>query len=387
MLEAEDIKFVFNEPVLQIGDILLMNTYHERQREKMKGCIFDHVAIYAGDAFIIEADGLGVTQSHIYSYGFKEGGHACVLRLKNGTPKQQQEIVLRVREELGKGYGVREAYNVPAYKDKEQEALSNLTFCSRLVAVAYNREGFQIVKNPYYCSPDDFLQSDLLEQVPEALQSATEEMIPTIIQTQLNRENPDTVLQEMFERYGKFYGASIQTMGDLTLEAIRHPELDDEAIRIMNEELRMFRATEETRKSWPWFDDDEQFCAHFNSIEDRLFFIMNQFLHYDKTYLPLFARNGLTASALQIYYPKSKMVARIQTGFKAVYEEAVRIRKRLADLYVMTFEQNQKAFNEFSDKYGFYRNFEYHEVITDISFIIEAALKCGFPVSDGQNIQ
>lgn len=32
MLKEDDIKYVFNEPELQIGDILLMNTYHERQR-------------------------------------------------------------------------------------------------------------------------------------------------------------------------------------------------------------------------------------------------------------------------------------------------------------------------------------------------------------------
>ena len=71
MLKESQIKYVFNEPALQIGDILLMNTYHEGQRAKMKGCVYDHAAIYAGDAFLLEADGCGVMQNHIYSYGFK----------------------------------------------------------------------------------------------------------------------------------------------------------------------------------------------------------------------------------------------------------------------------------------------------------------------------
>lgn len=380
-MKTEEIKFVFNEPVLQIGDILLMNTYHERQRRAMVGCQFDHAAIYVGDAFIMEADGLGVTQSHIYSYGFKAVEDACVLRLKEAKPKQLEGIVIRAREEMGKAYGVREAYRVLKYKDDaKQDALTNATFCSRFVAVAYNSQGFKIANNPNYCVPDDFLKSDILYPLDAPLLPATLEIISTVMKTQTNRENPDVRLQEAFEKYSELYGTSIQSMTDLMLASIHRPELDDEAVRIMNEELNLFHADEETKQNWPWFDDDAAFEQHFKAVEDRLFFLCSQFLHYDKTYLPLFARNCVTTSTLQHYYPYSKLIARIQIGFKSVYDEAVRIRERLTYLYLETRQNEREAFDGFAEKCGFYHNFIFQEPITDIGFIIKTAMQWGFPI-------
>lgn len=383
MLNSEDIHFVFDTAMLQEGDILLMNTYHERQRKRMVGCIYDHAAIYAGDAFIMEADGLGVVQSHVYSYGFKEKGHACVLRLKDTSMRKQKAIVEKAREEMGKAYGIREAYAVLEFKDNaEQKPQANTTFCSRLVASAYMSQGYRIATNPNYCAPDDFLKSDLLFSVDDAVVPATEDVIPTILKQQSERENPEIELQEAFERYSKLYGCSIQSIGDLLLAAVRHPELDEEGVRVLNEDLRLFHPEEETRNSWPWFDDDTQFKEHFRSVEDRLFFLHNQFLHYDKTYLPLFAKNGITLAMLCVYYPHCKMMARYKDGFTAVYEEAVRVRKRLADLYVDTFYEEREEFSKFIHEYGPYVNFEYHEVVTDLSFMLEAIMKYGFPHTD-----
>ena len=46
-----------NPPMLKKGDILLINTYNKRMQTRMKSS-YDHVALYAGDAFIIESDGV-----------------------------------------------------------------------------------------------------------------------------------------------------------------------------------------------------------------------------------------------------------------------------------------------------------------------------------------
>ena len=386
MLNPDDIHFVFDTSKLQVGDILLMNTYHERQRRVMAGCRFDHAAIYAGDAFIVEADGLGVVESHIFSYGFKEIEHACVLRLKDVGIRKREEIVANARGEMGKAYGIREAYAVLEYSDNpEQKAQSNTTFCSRLVAMAYFSQGFRIAANPNYCAPDDFLKSELLQIVDYAVIPATQDVITTVMRQQSHRENPDTSLQEAFERYSVLYGTSIQSMGELMLAAVSHPELDEEAVRILNEELRLFRAEEQTINCWPWFNDDDQFKEHYENIESRLFFLHNQFLHYDKTYLPQIAKGGITISALCLYYPQSRMLKSLKDGMNAVYEEAVRVRKRLADLYVDTFYENHDEFMAFVQNYGYYEDFEYREVVTDISYIIEAAMKYGFPPKVDEN--
>ena len=56
-LPREDLNYIFDTRVLEPGDILLMNTYEERLRQKL-GCKYEHAAIYLGDAHIMEANGL-----------------------------------------------------------------------------------------------------------------------------------------------------------------------------------------------------------------------------------------------------------------------------------------------------------------------------------------
>lgn len=382
MLQEGEIKFAFNEEALQVGDILLMNTYHEQQRRLMGNCIYDHAAIYAGDAFLLEADGCGVVQSHIYSYGFREANHACVLRLKDSNPQVLNDMIIGCREQLGKGFSTGEARRTLLYRDTNQEAQSNETFCSRYVATAYHSHGYSLVKNANYCAPDDFLHSDMLNAIADGIQSVAAELLPTILKNQADRENPNTVLQDAFELFSKFYGTPIQSMEELLLASIHHPEQDAEAISLLENNTKLFRAADETVESWPWFNDDEAFFDHFTTVENRLFFLTNQFLHYDNTYLPLFARNCITLSVLKMYFKNAKFLARVYQGFDAVYHEAERVRKRLCYLYIETSKRDVEAFDEFSRNYGFYHNHEFHQPVTDIGYIIQAAMQFGFPSID-----
>lgn len=192
-----------------------------------------------------------------------------------------QNLITFCREQLGKGYSVWEAKRTLTFKDTEEGPKSNETFCSRYVASAYKSQGYIIVKNAYYCEPDDFLKSDLLIKIEDAVQEVSKEMIPVIMENQSIRENPNTILQEAFDQFSKLFGGSIQSMDELLLASIHHPELDVEAINILENETQLFfKPEEETRKAWPWFDDDEAFFVNFSTPESYLFFILNQFLHY-----------------------------------------------------------------------------------------------------------
>lgn len=379
MLQEQDIKFAFNEEALHVGDILLMNTYHEKQRRMMGNCIYDHVAIYAGDAFILEADGCGVVQSHIYSYGFKETNDACVLRLKEPTTGSINDIIISCREQLGKGFSAMEARRTLQYHDTDKEAQSKETFCPRYVATAYRSQGYELVNNANYCAPDDFLHSALLISISDGVRPVSSELLPTIMKNQADRENPNTVLQEAFELFSEFYATPIQSTQELLLASLHHPEKDEEAITILENDTKLFRTKDETLESWSWFDDDDSFFAHFETVENRLFYLMNQFLHYDNTYLPLFARNCITLSVLRNYFKDSKFLARVHQGLDDIYHEAVRVRKRLATLYIESSIRDTKAFNSFTHSYGFYHNYEFHQPVTDIGFIIKAAMQFGFP--------
>lgn len=379
MLQESEIKYVFNEPVLQIGDILLMNTYHEGQRAKMRGCVYDHAAIYAGDAFLLEADGCGVMQNHIYSYGFKEAGHACVLRLKNQSLKTLQNLILDARTQLGNEFSSLEAQRTLLYKNTDKVAQSKNTFCSRYVAMIYHGQGYNITRNPFYCAPDDFPSSDLLAVVENGIQHASKEMMTTIMQKQEEREDPNIVLQQMLMRFKKLYGVAIPSVDELNRQALLHPEQDDEAIWIMEEDVKLFNFKESIKSDFPWLDDDEAFFGHFKSVESLLFFINNQFLHFDKTYLPLFARNAMVLKTISLYVPQSRFIAYMHQGADSVYQEALRVRERLADLYRETCQRNYDEFDAFVKKYGLYQGCDSYMPVVDLSFIIDFAMKYGFP--------
>lgn len=103
ILNETEIKYIFNPYVLIPGDILLMNTYEERLRDKMK-CKYEHAAIYIGDAQIMESNGAHVVMSHIYSYAFKDFEHACVLRLKNCSPVTLSDVARNARKQMRREY-------------------------------------------------------------------------------------------------------------------------------------------------------------------------------------------------------------------------------------------------------------------------------------------
>ena len=363
MLNWEDVNFIFNEPTLLIGDILLMNTYHERERQLIGGK-YDHVAMYVGDAYIIEADGLGVTMSHIYSYGFKENDHAIILRLKDRDDKRIQKVVQYARSKMGMDYGVREAFRVRDYKNSEKHDESNRTFCSRLIGQAYNYAGYKLVDNPDYCAPDDFLDSELLKKIPKPLLPKIDEVRRTFEKTQNDRENSEylTKLPETFLSFSKLYGDDIQTIDQLIRSAINHPEKDDDAVEILHMS-DIFNPQKDTKKLWPWFDKDGDFFARYPSTSDQLFFLSNQFLHFDKTYLPASKQNLIATSTVRIWFPQSKMIAAINDGFGAVLREQIRIRKRLEELYVDVFTRDRTGFEKFVEKYGFYSDFVYNDIL------------------------
>lgn len=382
MLSETEIKYVFNEPALRAGDILLMNSYHEGIRSRMNGCIYDHAAIYVGDAFLLESDGLSVTQYHIYSYGFKELDHACVLRLKNASQRELNQLVINARQQLGKGYSTRDAVSVPEYKDTDEKAHSDKTFCSRYVAKVYNSIGIDIVNNADYCEPDDFLASDKFIKLDDGLQPATEEMMRTVMQTQAEREKTDTTLLEAYQKFGKLYGESVQSFDDIQLQATKHPELDDEAIHVLVNDTKLFHFAEDFRANCAWFDNDDEFFSHFDTMEDCLFYIVNQFLHYDNTFLPMLSRNSLVLITNCIHCPHSRFMQRLRDGANADLEEAMRIRERLAYLYIEAHNRDIAAFEAFYDKFGFYRDYAKTVPVTDISFILETVMKYGFPVQE-----
>lgn len=382
IVPKEEIRYVFNEYIMLPGDILLMNTY-ESQRRLMPSCIYDHAGLYLGDTNILEADGLGVVINHVYSYAFKEKNHGCILRLKdNERPKNMQDLITWARGQLGMEYSVHEARRARKQIGIDEKCNENRTFCSRLVAQAYQQIGINIVGNPNFCSPDEILNSDKLEKLEPSLQEFSEEMCKTVMNGQEQRANSEwnTTLQELFQALGQFYNVDIHTIDQLLIAAINNPDVDEGAVKILKEQRWMISPYEQTKMIWPWFNDDDNFFSHFSSIQDALFFIRNQILHYDKTYLPIFTENNMNTFVMSRIRKDSNVLKEISRQFKCVLDEAIRVRKRLEDLYLITFDLYPDEFTIFCDTYGFERNYEYKDCVLDISKILNAILINGVDV-------
>lgn len=315
-MDREQIKYIFNPSVLKKGDILLINTYNERMHARMNSP-YDHVALYAGDAFIMESEGGGVALNHLFSYGFQDLNDAVVLRSVCDSDWIREGVIFCAKRIMGMEFGSMEAGRVPELADKEIPAISNnRMFCSRLVAQSYDKMGVQLVKNPDYCTPASFLESEALVRVENALMLATEDDLRIVEIHTKARENAENVemLVDLFQVMSKVYREDIQAMDQLVGAALNHPEKDDEAVNAMYD-TDFYRRRHEGREIF-CLNNKDAFYAKYDTLDRRVWFLLNQQLHLDKTYLPSMSANVMTFSVLAMWHPESKMIAALRDFFK-----------------------------------------------------------------------
>ena len=376
IIPKEEIKYVFNPGVLLPGDILLMNTYEERLRTKLN-CKYEHAAIYIGDAYIMEANGLHVVMSHIYSYAFREKEHAYVLRLKNCGLRISEEIARKARTQMGRDYvDAKQFRYVRSLKNTDEKDTTNNSFCSRLVAQSYAQENIRIVHNPDFCEPDDFLNSEILEPVENAVVPFTRDLEKVVMFKQNNRienemESPNS---EMFDSLSKVYNENIQDLGQVLIAAIRKPDCSDKAIEAIKASP-MFKHNESVNKEMPWFWNDDALLAAFSDDEDVLHFVYSSLNHYDNTIIPDYRELHVQLITTAYYRPDCKVAAFLRDYIKTMVEEAIECRKRLEAIYEMMKNTRLDSFNAFVAKYGPYIGYKYIENPLDISFILHDLLK------------
>jgi len=377
ILKEEEIKYIFNPNVLVPGDILLMNTYEERLREKM-GCKYEHAAIYIGDAQIIEANGA----FHLFSYAFKEREHACALRVKKCSPITLNDVARDARKQMGREYvNPRQFLHVRDLKNSDKKDYSNRSFCSRLVAKSYEEENIKLVPNPDFCEPDDFLNAPDLEPVQDAVMSISdcrnkEDIINVVLSQQKIRE--DTELNnpnaDLFKKLSELYGIDIQDLNQVIQSALNNPELDDNAIEIIKAS-GMFKHMDSIKKEMPWFFNDEDFFKHFPNVEKGMHFLYSEMNHYDHTYLPYFREFHCQLIVGSSFKPNCKLLSFLKDYIGDMVDEAIEYRKRLGHLFYEMQKRHMKEFIDFIGKYGIYAEPKYVEKPLDISFILRDMMK------------
>lgn len=380
-LPAEDLKFIFDTRVLRPGDILLMNTYEERLRNKL-GCKYEHAAIYLGDAHIMEANGLFVKMEHIYSRAFKAKDHACVLRPKSISPVTLNHIVINAHSQVGREYSTRQFVYVRDRKNSNAKDSTNRTFCSRFVAQTYASENVMIVPNADFCEPDDFLHSPLLSQVEHAIMPVDDELKKVVESQQHFREldETDSPNAELYSSLTALYNndgvttVDIQDLNQMLMTSFRYPDKDDEAIAII-QTSRMFKHIDEVKRHTPWMLDDEAFFNHYPDVDDALHFLYSHIGHYDNTIILRYQQLHVQIISLEYYFKHSKLLSFLKDTIGKMVAEAIEIRKQLEHLYEQVMQRYPEEYASFVKRYGSCNGYKYVPPILDIGFILHDIMK------------
>lgn len=307
MIDINDINFVLNPSALKKGDILIINCYDESLQKRMDSK-YTHAVLYAGDAFILESDGGGVALNHLFSYGFKAPDDVIVLRYEKAPESVFDSILFYARSTMGMEFGASEAARVPRYEMTGEGEVSNRMFCSRLVAQSYSRMGINLVNNPNYCSPASLIQSAVLVRIDNPVIPADDVIRKTVIAQEKVRENGDNVvlLYDLFKDMSTFYNKDIQTLVQLLQASLSEPGQDDEALSVIYKSDYYTRRFE--GRTFYCLNNKDAFYKKYDSFERRVWFLMNQNRHLEKTYIPCVTANVLSLTAISQLYPESKVI-------------------------------------------------------------------------------
>lgn len=183
---------------------------------------FSHAMIWV-DGTLIHSDGGGVYSQNPQRMLFTSRSQVKVLRLKKRlSPRKKGIINNYARTQILSVYSTFEAAAVVI---PWKIPMSERQFCSRLVAQCYEKAGIKIVKDANYCTPANFDNPQLFDEVHDAVREATQADIDFTKTRDVNSETQkDTV--KMITEIRKVYGKNIQTLRHVVDLVLKNPEAD-----------------------------------------------------------------------------------------------------------------------------------------------------------------
>lgn len=266
--------YIVDRSVLKQGDIILTSDKTALSLAVRLGTQgeYSHAMLWVGGT-LIHADGKGVYSSNMDRILFNDPSRVKILRLKYPlSPSNMESLTAFARAEVGKRYSVKEAVSVRLSKLRK---LTDMQFCSRLVAQAYRHIGINLVADSDFCSPHEISESNCLYSLDNYLKVATQEQIefsktPDPIQALKN----DTM--EMLESIRNKYNNEIQTIEGIVIHLKKHPE-DDYDITQIAIGSGYFNHGEFDIFKNPWrYSDSEFFDRHQGECtKDEMLFLSN----------------------------------------------------------------------------------------------------------------
>jgi len=213
-----NVKYLINIDVLNPGDVILTSssTGISKSIRLATNSEFSHVMLHVDNGMCMHADSDGVHSFNLQRLLLDSNNSAIVLRLKE-SEKFKEAITYAcniIQGETGKSYSKREAILSKVFKESNERKRENRQFCSRLIAQAYDASNVQIVANPDYCYPSDFLNSSLLEPVNDCIEIASDDDIEFA-----NSDSPldlqKRITNEIMSSARKLLGVDVQSFDEI----------------------------------------------------------------------------------------------------------------------------------------------------------------------------
>lgn len=179
---------------LLAGDIVLTsaNTATSKAIRLGTQSEFSHVMMMINKCAYVHAIANGVESGNIQREIFDKPEYMQVLRLKNREKYalSLEQVIKKVTHDIAKPYSVPNAINAKFKIPFNFNTLETKRYCSQLVALAYKEANIDLVKNPNHCTPEEILQSGLLEKINIKLTDITSSEIHPLYKLSLLEPNP-----------------------------------------------------------------------------------------------------------------------------------------------------------------------------------------------------
>lgn len=259
--------YILNYQDLIPGDIIL-DRDNTRQSQIIRQAIhgeYSHARLYVGGT-IIEASGLGVQSVNPQRIIYDNPDDALVLRHPKASKEQLELVCLFARSECGKEFSARDAKKRTTTDVEEP----NREFCSRLVALSYEKAKCPICPNPALCNPENIRQSPMLEVIPNMTHMATPQEIEIADSDgYLKMENETNLvallwgdLLQKMRNASRDSACDIQTETQLAQYVITYPNCDSIFVKILRESeyFRIWKCYEDAN---PWEFDAQKFIVKY----------------------------------------------------------------------------------------------------------------------------
>lgn len=214
---------------LKKGDIILSTSveYQSKIIKFFTKSDISHAMICVANSSVMDSTGEGVQARNIDKMFYDDSCAIYAYRLKEEiSPDRMQGVIDYVRSENGAPYTLLGAVNsviLPGLKG------NGMQYCSRLVSRAFASQGILFSINPDSCTPAQIQKSDLVELIPDAVTSVTQEDLDLLGRqgdtTILFRESTSKLMAEL-----KSIDSSIRVVSDIHISLRRNPELDDSIV-------------------------------------------------------------------------------------------------------------------------------------------------------------